>query len=108
MSVNILSGPRRELRRVLFDGVAHWATPDGEELVLGDGRRIAEAMASYLPPVEPTKILCVHLNYESRRVEFQQPELVTPTYFQKPLSALNSPSRHVVPSRRHEVPQLRG
>ncbi len=46
--------------------------------------------AAYLPPVEPTKIICVHLNYESRRLEFQQPELVTPTYFQKPLTTLNS------------------
>jgi 5-oxopent-3-ene-1,2,5-tricarboxylate decarboxylase / 2-hydroxyhepta-2,4-diene-1,7-dioate isomerase len=88
--VSVLDGPRRELRRVLHEGVAHWVTPAGDELILGDGRRIEEATASCLPPVEPTKILCVHLNYESRRVEFEQPELVTPTYFQKPLTALNS------------------
>jgi len=87
--VNVLEGPRRELRRVLHEGVPHWVRPEGEELVFADGRRIAEATASYLPPCDPTKILCVHLNYESRRVEFQRPELVTPTYFQKPTTALN-------------------
>ena len=88
--MSALDGPRRERRRVLHEGVPCWVTPEGDELVLGDGRRIEEATASYLPPVEPTKILCVHLNYESRRIEFEQPELVTPTYFQKPLTALNS------------------
>ena len=48
---------------------------DGEELVLGDGRRTQEATATYLPPCDPTKILCIHLNYESRRIEFRSPEL---------------------------------
>jgi len=64
--------------------------PEGEELRLGDGRRIAEASAIYLPPCDPTKIICIHLNYESRRVEFKAPPLTTPTYFQKPLTTLNS------------------
>ena len=58
--------------------------------MLGDGRRVAEAAAAYLPPCDPTKILCIHLNFESRRVEFGAAELVTPTYFQKPTTALNS------------------
>ncbi len=88
--MSVLDGPRVEWRRVFLEGVSHWVQPDGDELVLGDGRRIAEAAATYLPPVDPTKILCVHLNYESRRIEFGQAELVTPTYFQKPLTALNS------------------
>ena len=63
---------------------------DGADLRLMDGRRIAEADAVYLPPCEPTKILCIHLNYESRRMEFRAPPLETPTYFQKPTTALNS------------------
>jgi 5-oxopent-3-ene-1,2,5-tricarboxylate decarboxylase/2-hydroxyhepta-2,4-diene-1,7-dioate isomerase len=88
--VSVLSGPRREIRRILHEGVAHWVGLDGESLVLGDGRRIPESTATYLAPCDPTKILCVHLNYESRRVEFRAPELVTPTYFQKPTTALNA------------------
>ncbi len=88
--MNVLQGPRREQRRVLHGGTPAWVTIDGDQLVLGDGRRIAETDATYLPPCHPTKILCIHLNYESRRVEFQAPTLVTPTYFQKPTTALNS------------------
>jgi 5-oxopent-3-ene-1,2,5-tricarboxylate decarboxylase/2-hydroxyhepta-2,4-diene-1,7-dioate isomerase len=90
--MSVLDGPRREVRRILEGGTPQWATAseDGSELLLGDGRRVAAASALHLPPVEPTKILCVHLNYESRRVEFRAKPLVTPTYFQKPTTALNS------------------
>ncbi len=71
-------------------GREEWARLEGERLVLADGREIEEAEAVYLPPCRPTKILCIHLNYESRRLEFRAPPLTTPTYFQKPLSALNA------------------
>ena len=88
--MNVLEGPRREVRRILFGGVPYWVHVEGENLVLGDGRRVEEATATYLPPCDPTKILCIHLNYESRRIEFRAPELVTPTYFQKPTTAMNA------------------
>jgi 5-oxopent-3-ene-1,2,5-tricarboxylate decarboxylase/2-hydroxyhepta-2,4-diene-1,7-dioate isomerase len=88
--MSVLDGPRTEIRRVLHEGVPYWVRCEGDELVLGDGRRVAERNASYLPPSDPTKILCIHLNYESRRIEFRAPELVTPTYFQKPTTALNA------------------
>ena len=70
-----------------------WVTPsaDGAELLLPDGRRIEESTATYLPPCDPTKIICIHLNYDSRRVEFRAPELSSPTYFQKPPTAMNAP-----------------
>ena len=88
--MNVLEGERFEQRRVLFQGREEWTTVDGDELVLMDGRRILEAEAVYLPPCSPTKILCIHLNYESRRIEFRAPNLKTPTYFQKPVTAVNS------------------
>ncbi len=88
--MSVLEGPRRERRRVLHEGMASWVVPDGDALVLGDGRRIPEATATYLPPCDPTKILCVHLNYQSRLDEFENPGIETPTYFQKPLTALNA------------------
>jgi 5-oxopent-3-ene-1,2,5-tricarboxylate decarboxylase/2-hydroxyhepta-2,4-diene-1,7-dioate isomerase len=88
--MSVLDGPRVEWRRILHEGQPKWVRPDGERLVLGDGRSISDAEATYLPPCEPSKILCIHLNYESRRVEFRAPALETPTYFQKPLTALNS------------------
>lgn len=88
--MNVLQGDRFEQRRIFFEGRPEWSTPDGNHLVLMDGRRVAEADATYLPPCDPTKIICIHLNYESRRVEFRAPKLITPTYFQKPTTALNS------------------
>jgi len=88
--LNALEGPRVESRRILIGGVPIWTTVDGENLRLPDGRSVREADATYLPPCEPTKILCVHLNYESRRIEFRAPPLTTPTYFQKPVTALNT------------------
>jgi len=88
--MSVLTGPREEWRRILFEGQPQWVKPEGDLLRLGDGRTTPEAGATYLPPCDPTKIICIHLNYESRRVEFHAPPLTTPTYFQKPTTALNS------------------
>lgn len=90
--MSVLDGPRREIRRILDDGTPQWVTPsdDGSELTLGNGRRVTEATATYLAPCDPTKILCIHLNYDSRRVEFRARPLTTPTYFQKPTTTLNT------------------
>ena len=88
--MSVLDGPRTEWRRILHEGQPKWVKPDGDGLLLGDGRTIHEAEATYLPPCEPSKILCIHLNYESRRAEFRVPHIETPTYFQKPTTALNS------------------
>jgi 5-oxopent-3-ene-1,2,5-tricarboxylate decarboxylase/2-hydroxyhepta-2,4-diene-1,7-dioate isomerase len=88
--MSVLDGTREEWRRILHEGQPKWVKPEGEVLRLGDGRQLAEREAIYLPPCEPTKILCIHLNYESRRVEFRAAQLETPTYFQKPPTALNA------------------
>ena len=88
--MSVLDGPREEWRRILHEGTAKWVRPEDDRLRLGDGRIVAEIAATYLPPCEPTKIICIHLNYESRRVEFHAPPLTTPTYFQKPLTTLNA------------------
>ncbi len=88
--MNVLDAPKQEWRRILHEGQPKWVRPVGDRLILGDGRQLADAEATYLPPCDPTKILCIHLNYDSRRVEFKAPMLETPTYFQKPLTALNS------------------
>ena len=88
--MSVLDGERIERRRILHEGRPEWVRLDGEVLYLADGREVPEADATYLPPCQPTKIICIHLNYESRRLEFRAPALVTPTYFQKPTTALNS------------------
>lgn len=85
-----------EHRRILLDGSAVAVVRDGDDLVAGDGRRVAVADAVHLPPVEPTKIICVHLNYVSRVEEFMTKLPSTPTYFHKPVTALNSHDGAVV------------
>ena len=59
-----------EVRRILLDGYPTEVRPDGDHLVALDGRRVATAEAVHLAPSEPTKIICVHLNYKSRVDEF--------------------------------------
>ncbi|MFZ5931384.1 MAG: fumarylacetoacetate hydrolase family protein [Pseudomonadota bacterium] len=88
--MSVLTGPREEWRRILHEGTPVWVRPEGDRLRLGDGRMVAEAGATYLPPCDPTKIICIHLNYESRRLEFKAPALKAPGYFMKPLTTLNS------------------
>jgi 5-oxopent-3-ene-1,2,5-tricarboxylate decarboxylase / 2-hydroxyhepta-2,4-diene-1,7-dioate isomerase len=46
--------------------------------------------AVHLPPVVPTKIIAVHLNHVSRVTEFGATLPPAPTYFHKPVSALNA------------------
>jgi 5-oxopent-3-ene-1,2,5-tricarboxylate decarboxylase/2-hydroxyhepta-2,4-diene-1,7-dioate isomerase len=65
-------------------------------LVAKDGRSVAIEDAIHLPPVEPTKIIAVHLNYHSRVDEFITKLPPAPTYFHKPLSAMNTHKADVV------------
>ena len=85
-----------ETRRITLDGVPTIVVRETDELVAPDGRRIAASEATHLPPCEPTKVVCVHLNHESRVKEFLASLPPAPTYFQKPISALNAHGGEVV------------
>ncbi|MGF1667008.1 MAG: fumarylacetoacetate hydrolase family protein, partial [Acidimicrobiia bacterium] len=85
-----------EFRRILLGGYATLVERHGDELVAADGRSVGADDAVHLPPVEPTKIIAVHLNYHSRVDEFMTKLPLAPTYFQKPVTALNSHRGHVV------------
>ena len=78
-----------EYRRILLNGNPAQMELIGGELVAADGRTADPATAAHLAPVTPTKIICVHLNYRSRVDEFMAKLPPAPTYFQKPVSALN-------------------
>lgn len=86
----------RETRRILLQGVTVEVERHGDDLLAGDGRSIAIDNAIHLSPVEPSKIICVHLNHISRVKEFQIQLGPTPTYFQKPTSSLNTHRGDVV------------
>jgi 5-oxopent-3-ene-1,2,5-tricarboxylate decarboxylase/2-hydroxyhepta-2,4-diene-1,7-dioate isomerase len=79
-----------EYRRILLDGAAVQVMRHGDELRASDGRAIGVDEAVHLPPSEPTKIIAVHLNYPSRSDEFMTKLPAAPTYFHKPITALNS------------------
>ena len=85
-----------EFRRILLDGYPLQVERVGEELVAPDGRKIAIKDAVHLAPSEPTKIVAVHLNYDSRTKEFLTKLPPAPTYFLKPTTALNSHNAAVV------------
>jgi len=77
-----------ETRRIVLDGGVLEVVRDEDDLVCADGRRIAARAAVHLPPVEPTKILCAHLNYRNRLAELKAVCPPAPNYFAKPPSCL--------------------
>ena len=78
-------------RRVRVDlgQASAWGRIDGETIVLDDGSAIPEADARYLAPVEPSKIIAVHLTYQSRITEYAARTPAYPSYFMKPPTTLN-------------------
>jgi 5-oxopent-3-ene-1,2,5-tricarboxylate decarboxylase/2-hydroxyhepta-2,4-diene-1,7-dioate isomerase len=80
-----------ELRRVrvAVDGTPCWGRREGDDVVLDGGRTVPEGEVTYLAPVEPSKIIAVHLTYRSRVDEYAANTPPAPSYFMKPPSALN-------------------
>ncbi len=85
-----------EYRRILLDGYPVQVLRQGETLVAPDGRVVQIEDAVHLAPSEPTKIIAVHLNYDSRTQEFMTKLPPAPTYFHKPITALNTHKGAVV------------
>jgi 5-oxopent-3-ene-1,2,5-tricarboxylate decarboxylase / 2-hydroxyhepta-2,4-diene-1,7-dioate isomerase len=81
--------------RVEVDGEPRWGRREGDTIVLDDGAELDEAKAVYLAPVEPTKILAVHLTYRSRVEEYAARTPPEPSYFVKPPSTLNGHRRPI-------------
>jgi 5-oxopent-3-ene-1,2,5-tricarboxylate decarboxylase/2-hydroxyhepta-2,4-diene-1,7-dioate isomerase len=85
-----------ETRRILIDSLPTTVAREGDVLIATDGRKARADEAEHLPPCKPTKIVCVHLNYRSRVEEFEATLGAAPTYFHKPVSALNAHGGDVV------------
>jgi 5-oxopent-3-ene-1,2,5-tricarboxylate decarboxylase / 2-hydroxyhepta-2,4-diene-1,7-dioate isomerase len=75
--------------RVTVDGTPVWGRRTGDAIELEDGTTIAEREATYLAPVEPSKIIAVHLTYRSRVDEYAAQVPPAPSYFMKPPTTLN-------------------
>ena len=81
--------PDEHCLRIERNGIPRWGRRDGDEIVLSDGVRVPEATATYLAPVDPSKILAVHLTYRSRVEEYAARIPREPSYFVKPPTTLN-------------------
>ncbi|SPT58113.1 Homoprotocatechuate catabolism bifunctional isomerase/decarboxylase [Actinomadura madurae] len=91
-----MDGLMPEYRRILLDGADVQVVREGDDLVAADGRRVPAEEAVHLPPCRPTKVVAVHLNHRSRVEEFRARLPAAPTYFHKPVSALNAHGGAVV------------
>ena len=85
-----------EYRRILLDGYPTVMRPDGNMLRANDGRSVPVDKAVHLPPTQPRKVICVHLNYRSRVDEYMTKLPEAPTYFHKPVTALSGHGADVV------------
>jgi 5-oxopent-3-ene-1,2,5-tricarboxylate decarboxylase / 2-hydroxyhepta-2,4-diene-1,7-dioate isomerase len=74
---------------VELDGERHWGRLESSAIVLEDGRLLDPAEVRYLAPVNPSKIIAVHLTYRSRVDEYAAKVPPAPSYFMKPPTALN-------------------
>jgi 5-oxopent-3-ene-1,2,5-tricarboxylate decarboxylase / 2-hydroxyhepta-2,4-diene-1,7-dioate isomerase len=75
--------------RILRDGTPTAARLEDGAVVLDDGTRVPEDEATFLAPVQPSKIIAVHLTYASRIDEYAARRPAQPSYFLKPPSTLN-------------------
>jgi 5-oxopent-3-ene-1,2,5-tricarboxylate decarboxylase/2-hydroxyhepta-2,4-diene-1,7-dioate isomerase len=77
-----------ETRRIVLDGVVMEVAREDEMLLTPHGRRVRAEDALHLAPVQPSKIICAHLNYRNRLEELQAVCPPAPNYFYKPPSCL--------------------
>ena len=81
--------PERRRVRVAVEGTPVWGHRAGDRIELEDGTSVADRDATYLAPVDPSKIIAVHLTYQSRLDEYGARTPAAPSYFMKPPTALN-------------------
>jgi 5-oxopent-3-ene-1,2,5-tricarboxylate decarboxylase / 2-hydroxyhepta-2,4-diene-1,7-dioate isomerase len=77
-------------------GSQRWGELSGSEVEFDDGTTAAVADVTFLPPVEPSKIIASHLTYRSRVDEYAAVAPAHPSYFLKPPSSLNGHRGEVV------------
>jgi 5-oxopent-3-ene-1,2,5-tricarboxylate decarboxylase / 2-hydroxyhepta-2,4-diene-1,7-dioate isomerase len=82
------------------DGTALWGQLRDGAVLLDGGPEISEAEAVFLAPVEPSKIVGVHLAYASRIREYAARVPDVPSYFLKPPTSLTG--------HRSQIPKARG
>ncbi len=90
-----------KLCRIWHQGAARYGVLEGESIVLlarapfagleRTGEKVPLAGAQLLAPTEPSKIVCVGLNYRAHAAEMGKPLPKSPLLFMKPASAVLAP-----------------
>lgn len=80
--------------RFLQDGYAHWGELLGETVLVHDTRRRLSELR-LLPPAQPTKVVCVGVNYRDHAREMGRKLPDRPALFLKPPSALIGPEETI-------------
>ncbi len=75
--------------RILHNNAPQWGTLIDDVVQLDAGDAVGVDQACWLAPAEPTKIMAVHLTYQSRLTEYQAKTPAEPSYFMKPPTTLN-------------------
>ena len=75
--------------RIEHEGAPAWGRLRDGAVVLDSGTELDPGNVGWLAPVEPSKILAVHLTYRSRLVDYDARQPPEPSYFMKPPSSLN-------------------
>ncbi len=102
------------LARFSIDGSSHYGVVDGEiverlaksflEGIERTGQTFPLAAVQLLPPVEPSKVICIGLNFQEHAAEMGQSTQAEPLMFLKPPSSLiGSGEQIVLPRQSNQV-----
>jgi 2-keto-4-pentenoate hydratase/2-oxohepta-3-ene-1,7-dioic acid hydratase in catechol pathway len=85
----------KKFARLLHAGHVYSGEVVGDQLLLPEGRSIP-LEGKLLPPVTPSKIVAVALNYRAHALEMKKPVPEEPMFFTKPTTALIGPDDAIV------------
>ncbi len=102
------------LARFSVDGTSHYGVVDGEKVerlaksfldgIEKTGETFPLSAVKLLPPVEPSKIICIGLNFQEHAAEMGQNTQAEPLLFFKPPSALiGSGEQIVLPPQSNQI-----
>ena len=82
--------------RFMLDGIVRGGSYSKENGIISRGEVLGLEEVFLLPPCQPTKIVCVGLNYVKHAQELKMPLPEEPILFLKPPSAILDPDGHII------------
>ncbi|MBN1234641.1 MAG: fumarylacetoacetate hydrolase family protein [Methanotrichaceae archaeon] len=82
--------------RFMRDGVVRGGSYSVENGIISGGEVLRQEDVHLMPPCQPTKIVCVGLNYVKHAQELKMPLPEEPILFLKPPSAVLAPGRQII------------